>query len=86
MTKEEIKKIIEEAFYTDYVFNGEDEIGVDTLDKESLANEILSMIREQALAFATYVMVDYKLSLGPESPILSDEEIYNQFIEQQNKP
>lgn len=41
--------------------------------------------REHALAFAKYVMVDYKLSLGPESPILSDEEIYNQFIEQQNK-
>ena len=41
-------------------------------------------MREHAIAFANYVMNDYKLSLHPDSPILTDEEIYQKFIEKQS--
>ena len=41
--------------------------------------------KQQAIAFNKYLMVDYKLSLHPESPILTDEQIYDLFIESQNK-
>lgn len=41
--------------------------------------------KQQAIAFSTYLMNDYKMSLHPESPILTDEEIYDKFLKTNNQ-
>jgi hypothetical protein len=58
--------------------------------QENVIDELLdeytaSYAKQQAIAFAGWVTNEYSQSLRAESPILTDEEIYNQFIEQQNK-
>ncbi len=53
--------------------------------EQSIANGISEYAKQQAIAFANYVMKEYTKALCSDSPMLSDEDIYAQFIEQQNK-
>lgn len=89
MTKEDLESKFDDCF-DDNTRVSEGGYGADATDKLGMwwAFEpvISEYAKQHALAFATYVTVDYRLSLHEKSPILTDEEIYNQFIEQQNKP
>ena len=88
MTKEELELEFEYSFDANTRATGGG-YEADTTDMNGLwrsfSPNIYEFAKEHSLAFAKYLMVDYKLSLNPESPILSDEEIYKLFITQKNE-
>lgn len=100
MTKEEVLKIIDDKFYTDYIFDGEDEVRQDALDRDALADEILTNVKsyakQQAIAFMnwtlsgdcdTYSCTDENQWTNVfTNQNITTEQLYNIFIEQQNKP
>jgi hypothetical protein len=79
-TKDEVLKIINECYDVDYVLNGEDEIGVSFLDKDRLADKILSSLqsyaKEQALLFYEYI---------ESVPTSEMDTLYDDFIVNQNQ-
>lgn len=92
MTKEEILNGNVGLYFSSHHdksrWNGEGEHGgAEWHTDKALAVDIYKAMdeyaKQQALAFANYVMNDYKTSLHPESPILTDEQIYEQFIKKQ---
>jgi hypothetical protein len=85
MTKEEIaKNYVPCRCHQAYISRGltAPDCPYHSTDPESAMDEYA---KQQSIAFANYVMKDYTLSLHSESPILTDDQIYDQFIEQQNK-
>lgn len=91
-TKEEVLKIIAECYYVDYEFDGEDEVGVDVLNKEMLADKIIesqrSYAKQQSIAFGDYLHANYAFQ-GNKWRDMRDgsdkttAQVYAQFIEQQ---
>jgi len=85
MTKEDLESKFEDCFDAN-TRSIEGGYGPDVTDRlgtwRAFDPIVAEFAKQQAIAFANYVMIDYKDSLKADSPILSDEEIYQQFIEQ----
>ncbi len=89
MTKEDLEEMYEDSF-TASTRPSEGGYGPDVTDGiklwKLLDPIVASYAKQQAIAFANYVMKEYTKALCSDSLMLSDEDIYAQFIEQQNKP
>lgn len=44
--KKKLRQIVEEGVYTDWCWNGEDEVRVDAYDNEQVVRNIVSLIEE----------------------------------------